>query len=324
MAQRRFHPAFLKVRELIKEVYEETNCPVTSIQSFHSDGQWRMPSEIVDQIYHPYCQGYGKCSHSGYHSIDIAPWLIEATESKEKHINNVDVFSNFVYPNDFLYQLNLNDYRKLFPDFDEHNKYLDKELVKKYQSFGEIDSFLSLAFKHDAKTMTLGSINLVHNGFAQRNWVSACGKDLYKGNGRVRHESHYIEQGPFQAISYISYQGKEVDPNKETNLYDFGGEYHLDIHVFRNDKMFPKWKNHEKISVNDLGIKIMEGTSRGHQEDARMKSVIEFISLIQGKKNIANSSDYLNHKRSTMLLYAAYKSAVLRKLGKNPLVNINF
>lgn len=324
MAQRRYHPAFIKVRELIKEVFEETNCPITSIQSFHSDGQWRMPAEIVDQIYHPYCQGYGKCSHSGYHSIDISPWLIEAAENKEKGINNVDVFSNFLYPNDFLAQLSLKDYRKLFTDFDVYNKYSTAELKKRYQTYGEIDSFVSLAFKHDDQTMTLGSINLVHNGFAQRNWVSACGRDLYKGNGRVRHESHYIEQGPFQAISYISYQGKEVDPNKKTNLYDFGGEYHLDIHVFRNDKMFPKWKNHEKLSVKDLDIKVLEGKSRGHQEDARMKSVIEFASLIRGDKKVTNSSDYLKHRRSTMLLYGAYKSAVLRKLNKNPLVNIKF
>jgi len=297
-AQRRYHPAFLKVKELIKEVFDETNCPITSIQSFHSDGQWRMPSEIVDQIYHPYCQGYGKCSHSGYHSIDISPWLIEATETKEKSINNVDVFSNFLYPNDFLSQLNLNDYRKLFTDFDVYNKYSTIELKKRYQTYGEIDAFLSLAFRHNDETITLGSINLVHNGFAQRNWVTANGRDLYKGNGRVRHETHFIEQGPFQAISYISYQGKEVDPTKKTNLYEFGGEYHLDIHVFRNDKMFPKWKNYEKLSIKDLGISVMEGKSRGHQEDARRQSVIEFVSLIRENKKVSSSSDYLKHKEA--------------------------
>lgn len=323
MAQRRFHPAFIKIKELIKEVFEETNCPITSLQSFHSDGQWRMPSEIVDQVYHPYCQGYGKCSHSGYHSIDIAPWLLEATESKEKEINNVDVFSNFLYPNDFLSQLNLNDYRNLFTDFDVVNKYGTKELMKKFENFGEIDAFLSFKFKHDDQTLSLGCTNLVHNGFAQRSWSSTLGHDLYKGNGRVRHESHYIEQGPFQSISYISYQGKEVDPNNLNGIYDIGGEYHLDIHVFRNQKMFPKWKNYEKISINDIGVKIMEGKSRGHQEDARRACILEFVSAIQDSKN-KTSSDFLDHKRSTLLFYAAYKSAILRKMGKNPVVNIPF
>lgn len=321
-AQRRFHSAFIKIRQLINEVFYRTNCPVTSIQSFHSDGQWRMPSEIVDQIYHPYCQGYGKCSHSGYHSIDIAPWLLEATEVPGKEINNVDVFSNFLYPSDFLAQLNLEDYRKIFPDFDAHNKYSEHELDVKYRSFGEIDAFLSMAYKHDDKTIALGSTNLVHNGFAQRNWASAQGRDLYKGNGRVRHESHYIEQGPFQAISYISYQGREVDPNNLDGIYDVGGEYHLDIHVFRNDKMFPEWKNYEKFTINDVGVNIMEGKSRGHQEDARRKCVLEFVGALQNGTGV--SSDFLDHKRGTMLLYASYKSAVLRKAGKNPLVNIPF
>lgn len=323
MAQRRFHPAFIKIKELVGEVFEKTNCPITSLQSFHSDGQWRLPSEIVDQIYHPYCQGYGKCSHSGYHSIDIAPWLLEATETKEKQINNVDVFSNFLYPNDFLTQLNLNDYKKLFSDFDTVNKYSVKELVKKFEKFGEIDAFLSFKFKCNQQTLALGSTNLVHNGFAQRNWLSVEGRDLYKGNGRIRHESHYVEQGPFQSISYISYQSKEVDPNNLEGIYDVGGEYHLDIHVFRNHKMFPEWKNYEKISINDIGIKIMEGKSRGHQEDARRTCILEFVSAMQDSRNKV-SSDFLDHKRSTLLFYAIYKSAVLRKLGRNPVVNILF
>lgn len=98
MAQRRYHPAFQKVKHLIGEVFRETNCPVTSIQSFHSDGQWRMPTEIVDQDYHPYNQGYGKCCHSGYHSIDIVSWLLEDAMSADKQINNVDIFANFVRP----------------------------------------------------------------------------------------------------------------------------------------------------------------------------------------------------------------------------------
>jgi predicted dehydrogenase len=322
MAQRRYHPAFLKIKELIKEVFEKTNCPITSLQSFHSDGQWRMPSEIVDQVYHPYCQGYGKCSHSGYHSIDIAPWLLEATETKGKEINNVDVFSNFLYPRDFLSQMNLADYKKFFPDFDKFNKYGSRELLKKYKKYGEIDAFLSFKFKHNKETITLGSANLVHNGFAQRNWPTAKGRDLYKGNGRVRHESHYIEQGPFQAISYVSYQGKEVNPKNLKGIYDVGGEYHLDIHIFRNQKMFPEWKNYQKYSVKDLGANIMEGKSRGHQEDARRRCVLEFVKAIHRGTEVA--SDFLDHKRSTMLFYAAYKSAALRKLGKDPVVSIPF
>lgn len=322
MAQRRYHPAFLKMKELVKEVFDKTNCPITSIQSYHGDGQWRMPTEIIEQHYHPYNQGYGKCSHSGYHSIDIVPWLLHTTETKEKYIDNVDIFTNFLTPVDFINQLNTKDYQKLFKNYNLYNKYSERQFKNKCKNFGEIDAFNSFAFKQKNRTMSLGSINLAHNGCAQRNWVTAEGRDLYKGNGRIRHESHYIEQGPFQSIAFISYQSKEIDLN-DKNLYDVGGEYHLDIHIFRNNKMFPEWKAYDKISVKDLDIPIIKNKSRGHQEDSRRKSILEFISLIQNKEKKV-SSDLSDHKNSTMLLYGIYKSALLRKQGKNPLINVKF
>lgn len=322
MAQRRFHPAYHKMKSLINEVFVATNCPVTSIQSSHSDGQWRMPNEIVTQDYHPYNQGYGKCSHSGYHTIDIVPWLLEAGQSKDKKPDNIDVFSNFTRPNDFLTQLSLKDYKKLFKDFKKHNSFNEIQLRREYRNYGEIDAFISMAFKKNNDVLTLASINLIHNGFSQRNWVTAEGKDLYKGNGRVRHESYYIEQGPFQAISVISYQSKEVDPTNNKGIYEIGGEFHFDIHVFRNDKMFPEWENYQKYSIKDLGIKVMEDRSRGHQEDARREAILEFVSLIQGEKKKNATSDYLDHELATKLMFGIYKSAALKNGNKNSLVNL--
>ncbi len=320
MAQRRYHSAFQKMRELAREVFEQTNCPITSIQSFYSDGQWRLPSEIINIKYHSYNDGFGKCSHTGYHTLDIVPWLLEATKSLEKNINNVDIFTNFVRPSDFISQLNLTDYEKIFPDFKEKNTYAEKQFRKITRGYGEIDAFNSFAFKHNKNTITLGSLNFVHNGFSQRGWIKPK-KDLYKGNGRVRHETHFVEQGPFQAISLISYQSAEVDPSQKNGVYDIGGEYHLDIHVFRNHNLFPKWKIYEKYSIKDLNKNIVTGYSRGHQEDARRKCIVEFIEFIKGKAIISNS-DYLNHEIGTKLLSGIYLSAARRFTNKNPLVNM--
>lgn len=322
MAQRRFHVAFQKMRELVKEVFLKTNCPITSIQSFHSDGQWRLPSEIIDIKYHSYNDGYGKCSHTGYHALDIVPWLMEASEASEKHIDNVDIISNFLRPTDFISQLNLKDYQDVFPNFDYINKYCERKFRNLTQKYGEIDAFNSFIFKHGKNTITLGSINLVHNGFSQRGWLQAK-QDLYKGNGRLRHETHFIEQGPFQAISFISYQSSEVDPEKQQGLYDVGGEYHLDIHVFRNNNLFPKWKSYEKFSIKDISQNIITGYSRGHQEDARRNAIIEFIEYIKGKK-LKPQSEFLDHERGTKLLSGVYLSAARRFNNKNPLINIKF
>ncbi len=321
MAQRRFHPAFLLIQRLIREVRERTNMPVSSISSVHSDGQWRMPSEIIDQDYHPYNQGYGKSSHSGYHTIDVGAWLLETTTAKDKLFDNIDVFSNFLRPADFYNQLNLNDYRKLFTGYDKFNKYSEEEFAQKFEGMGEIDALVSLAFKQKEKTSALVNLSMIHNGSAQRNWPIAEGRDLYKGNGRIRHESHYIVQGPFQAISFVSYQSKELDPNETEGLYETGGEYHLDIHVFRNSTLFPDWAAHKKYTIKDIGTTIMQGRSRGHQEDARRNCLLNFFQQIQeGKGN--DKSSLQSHKISVLLHSAIYQSACARYLKENPLINI--
>jgi hypothetical protein len=59
-SHRRYHPGFYCTFDMIKEIQEKTGCPVTNIISTHCDGKWRMPSEIVDEPYHPYRTGYGR------------------------------------------------------------------------------------------------------------------------------------------------------------------------------------------------------------------------------------------------------------------------
>jgi hypothetical protein len=310
------------MKDKIKEVFARTNCPITSIQTFHSDGQWRMPTEIIEQDYHPYNQGYGKCSHSGYHTIDIIPWLMEETNKGDKKIDNVDVLSSFMRPNDFISQLNMADYRKLFNNFDEYNHYEEDKFIRLAEDFGEIDAFCNLTFKKGKRVICLGNVALAHNGLSQRNWVTAAGRDLYKGNGRIRQETYFIEQGPFQSISLISYQSQEVNPENTRNLYDVGGEYHLDIHIFRNSKMFPDWNTYDKYSVEDLLGRNMEGRSRGHQEDARRLGILDFIKSV--REHVPSSSDFIRHEKGTKLLSAIYQSAIARMNGEYPVINIDF
>ncbi|MEK7060730.1 MAG: hypothetical protein AAB937_00660 [Patescibacteria group bacterium] len=320
MAQRRFHPAFDKIKSLIREVYLRTNCPITSIQSFHGDGQWRLPQELLDIPYHGYNEGYGKCSHSGYHFFDTMSWLLEAAEGKDKTIDSVEISVNAVRPNDYLAQITPADYKKLFPS---QKIPLQKNLKRLLGTYGEIDAFCSFAFKHKDVTMTLGSVNLAHNSFSQRGWYSTAGRNLYKGNGRLRHETHIIEQGPFQAIEFVSLQSEEVKQGNTKNLFDPGGEYHLDIHVFRNHALFTDWKSYEKITISDLSERALDDHSRGHQEDARRKAMLEFVSFLHGKK-INPISDFSDHGRSVTLLTGVYQSMANRFVGKNPIITFPF
>ena len=66
----------------------------------------------------------------------------------------------------------------------------------------------------------------------------------------------------------------------------------------------------------------LTGKSRGHQEDARYSGVMDFIDAIKNNKDTI--SDFLDHKRGTVLLSAIYQSAIKRISSKNALVKIDF
>lgn len=322
VSQRRYHKGFQKVKNLLKEVYKKTNCPVTSIQISHSDGQWRLPTEIVDIDYHSYNMGFGKCSHSGYHFMDMINYFTNFNEN-EKRILNVDINSQFLRPIDFLHQINLSDYKKIFGQkFEKVNKYSRKELLNLMKYYGEIDAFINLSLKNNNKTICLGSINLIHNSFSQRGNLLP-NKNLYKGNGRVRHETYTIQQGPFQCIQIISFQSKEVKKERKVK-YNIGGEYHFDIYVFRNNALYKEWKNFEKFTMKGLQKSQMKGSSRGHQEDARLKATEEFLKFLNGKKKGLFISDFLDHKNNVKLMAGIYKSAALDFKNKDSKVSIKY
>ena len=141
MTQRRYHFAFARMQELISEVARRTGVPITSFQTTHCDGQWRMPREIIEQNYHPYNQGYGKLLHSGYHAIDIMDFLVRKSYEQVGIKNKgIEVVSNFVYPNDFLAQIPLIEYKKLFGSDLPYRGYSETDIIKKFKKFGEIDA----------------------------------------------------------------------------------------------------------------------------------------------------------------------------------------
>jgi len=314
-AQRRHHEGFIKTRELIIEMSTRTNCPVTSIQAFHSDGQWRFPREMLEQHYHPYNQGYGKMSHSGYHSLDVAVWFAQASIlDRRKKYDNVEIYSQAVRPIDFLYQFTPEDYIHLFPDIPREDIFSSIELKEMMglgiakSLTGELDLHTLIALRHGDFVITNLGIHAVHNGFSQRSWVSAKGRDLYKGNGRVRHESYTIEQGPFQCIVVNSFQSHEI-LKSDIEASAVGGEYHYDIHIFRNSSLFPDLKAYELITMSEMRPMQDRQYSRGHQEEARRNCTEEFIAAIENRLSPEKqNSNFLDHELSTQILSLLYQS----------------
>jgi len=321
--QRRFHPGFNMVKQLLTEISLETNCPVTSISSYHCDGQWRLPNEIITQNYHPYNSGYGKGSHSGYHFFDIVSQFYKISKITNKIADEMEIYSSFFQPRGFLHQLNQNDYEKYFgSEYQNVNKYSDSDLYKMYDNYGEIDLSTIIRLKKEGECIGNITINLLHNGFAMRNWVKPDA-DLYKGNGRVKHEYHNIQQGPFQNIQIHSYQSKDKHDINTLEDYELGGNNHFDIYVFRNKNLVKNGKSLDVIHMSDY--KNYDSRNNNHElvaEQVKHKVVAEFLGFIENKvKKEMISSNIDDHLMPVQIMSGVYKSHNKYIRRHNPLVS---
>lgn len=320
LSQRRYHPAVNRIKSELERVYEKTNCPVTSIVCQHSDGQWRMPKEVIDFSYHGFNQGIGKCSHSGYHFFDIMYWYTQI--AKTKNHDKIDCYSSFIRPDDWITQLNIEDYKKIFGTSYSNGQFKisNDEFIEKTKGYGEIDAHINITLSKEGKKITNIHLSLLHNGFSRRSWIESK-SNLYKENGRIRHETHIIHQGPFQVIYYVSYQSDQINNESLKGSGLIGGELHSDVYIFRNSKVLgvdlPELEVIQFGRVNEHGL---AGYSRGHQEDARGSCFCEFMMAINGevpKGKLKSSIE--QHDGSVALMSLAYLAGAKEYNHNSPL-----
>ncbi len=325
-SQRRFHAGFCFVERLLREIGDKTGCPVTFMQSYHSDGQWRFPSEIVTQDYHPYCFGYGKASHSGYHIFDMLYRLYSATGVTSKQADSMEIVSSFVQPAGFIQQMTEADYYHLFQGrYDEARQWSDDQLKHIYDGYGEIDISAIASLKRNGEIVANLSINLVHNGFSRRTWIMP-GQDLYKGNGRVKHEHHNIQQGPFQNIQIHSYQAIDRHDGLTSVEDDLGNVNHFDVYVFRNPLVTNSEKSLEVYKFSDILGKLEQQThTQLSMESAKYQVIEEFIDYLSGRRLKAGiASQIEDHLVTVQIMSAVYRSHVLRQSGLDCVVRMPF
>lgn len=310
-AQRRFLPQFDIVQNFINEVAYKYGVPVTSIQSTHSDGQWRLPNEVLTIKYHPLL-GWGKVSHSGFHFIDMASKLvIDSYSYANKFFDNITVYSKFIRPSGVLKMQNQDDLEKIWGNkYKELDNRSNEELLSlfKKNKEAEVDAYSLICLKDGKSNMTTISLNLIHNGFSCRSWLLPNMQDLYKGNGRVRHEYHNIIQGNLQNIQIHSYQSKSNhDINKDEDTL-IGGNNHYDIYIFRNGDIL-KCKPLTIITEKQIAKEYNIDNSKVLNEVARHNAVKQFIDVIQGKlKASETKSNIKQHYWSTKLMSLIYQS----------------
>ncbi len=324
--QRRYERGYLKVFDLIKEVATKFNAPVTSIQAMHSDGVWIFPDEIVDQTYHPYNLGFGKGSHSSYHIFDIVWQIYKHGSVKGKTPDSARVYSSFLNPDGLLVQLKQNDYKEFFKK-DLEKGYLkrsDGELKKLYKNYGEMDIFSVIRLEKKNVNVCNISLNLLHNSFSRRSWPKP-NYDLYKGNGRVKHQYYNIQQGPFQCIQIHNFQSNDMQEKNTLADYSLGGNNHFDIYVFRNSKMFGEGEKALRVyNLKDLDtVKTFEDDKLFH-ETAKELVIIEFLDYLQGLIKLTSMiSNITSHEVPVKIMSSVYESNVEFESGNNPIIKFD-
>ena len=311
--QRRYHPGFQFVFEKLIEIRNKFNIPITAAQSLHADGQWRLPSEIISQNYHPY-NIYGKVSHSGYHFLDVIARLIKISYGSDfgKDIDQIGVMTSFVQPRGLLKQLDQQDYARIFGSaYKKASSYSNDDLHRAYENFGEVDASSVIQLLHNNTVVGNFTLNLQHNSFSRRTWLQP-GSDLYKGNGRVKHEYHSIYQGPFQNIQIHSYQQNDkydssIDNNK------IGGSNHFDVHVFRNSDLTGS-KPLEIFSMKDIMGETAELEVSAHDQ-IKYSMAEEFFDFLLGKiEQPQLVSELDSHRLSALLMSLIYQAHSSQRL----------
>jgi len=320
-AQRRYEYGFEKVKELISEVRDRFNVPVTSIQAMHADGTWMFPMEILTQKSHSHFDGYGKVAHSGFHIFDMVWQLYKAGLVDQKKPDALEIISSPLLPSGLSINLSEYDYQNYFNTEYESTGLTENSYGIKVQNYGEIDSFNIVRLLKGDKNICNISINLLHSSFSRRAWATP-NEDRYKGNGRIKHQQFIIQQGPFQSIQIHNYQSKSSHDTDNSNEFDVGGNNHFDIYIFRNSGMFKSNQPFTKISAKELEDNKHSG--RLINESAKERVIIEFINFMLGKINKNDlKSNIDTYAIPTKIMSGIYQSSALLAKRQNPLINIS-
>jgi hypothetical protein len=311
---------------MLRNIELKTGCPVTNIISTHGDGQWRFPSEIVDLHYHGFNDGYGKVSHSGYHILDCLQLFSRAGMGASKRPDKVEVVGSFIQPNGFFKTLNTSDYARLFgaAEYDATRKYSDRELQQKFADYGEVDASIQITFFMENEAVCLAQANLQHNSFSRRHSLQP-NADLYKGNGRVKHEFHEVKSGPFQTLVINSRQANDKHVRSKPSDVRLGSDNHFEVQVFRNSDILGEEAPLQVYSVGEVDNEPNRSSLPGLlSENVKIKILEESIEYAEGTKAASElKSSLADHSLPVHLMSAVYLSHIHRSAGRNPVVTID-
>lgn len=294
-AQRRSHAGYALIKKYLDDFTHQYPVPVSYMDIYHGHGMWPMPDELFRRENHPFKYGYGKLMHSGYHFVDLFAWLAQANMLLgDKRPDRAEIVARRFGPYDFLHQLSREDYHTLFGTQVSDVAFSPARL-NTARSFGEQDVFALCQLKRGDVVVTTAAINLQQNSFSRRAWLQPAA-DVYKGNGRVRHERLNLQVGNLLNIQAHSYQAYEVG-KKDVETDGAGHEDHFEVQIYRNSGVV----GGQPLETFDIGSQARRehGSERaflGHNEHARELHFLDFLERRPGP------SHFSSHALSVRLL----------------------
>lgn len=316
--QRRNHEGYNLVFKFLKNIVSKYQVPITNITVHHSGGKWHMPNEYFELENHPYKYGYGKLMHSGYHFVDLLISILKTNNllrDSTKHPDTIELFSQYFHPKDHINIINKANYTKFFGAENSNNI---KEIIstENFNSLGEIDSYSQIQTKHGDNAITTAQISLMDSGISQRGWYNMP-KDMYKNNGRIRHERIDVTIGNIANVQIHSYQS-EQESTQDKAANDVGGLNHFDIYFFRNSNLIGG-EPFYKVRYGDLDYD-------NHREDCLYLGQNEIARhrLIEDLLNNSNSTSEIGSYVSVSKLCSEiYKNHIKQRNGEIPFVKMN-
>lgn len=314
-AQRRSHAGYKLIKDYLEDFVLKYPIPVSYMDIYHGDGMWVMPEEIYGRENHPYKYGYGKLMHSGYHFIDLFAWLAETNMRLEnKRPDHAEIVARRFGPYDFLHQMTKEDYSSLF-DANLPRAWFTQERMNGLKNFGEQDVFVLCQLKRDDVVVTTGSINLQQNSFSRRSWMKQA-SDVYKGNGRVRHERLNLQVGNLLNIQVHSYQSYEVG-KRDVETEGAGSEDHFEVDIYRNSGVVGG-KPFETFNIGQQARHDYsdDKTFLGHNERARELHFLDFLNCQAG------ASHFDSHRMTVQLLSGICEALAHGQAGQAQAVDV--
>jgi Oxidoreductase family, NAD-binding Rossmann fold len=223
--QRRYHPAYIFIKNYLKEFLEKYQYPISFIDISSTNGIFNLPHEYLNKENFPYKYGYGKLMHSGYHFVDLFCQIATLNLSLKKgHFEEMDCFTKVYSLQDLLYQFSPDVIAKLFNRSNYHYQPPEQPL----NTFGEVDLYNIIQLKNKTGNNILtGQITMMQNTVS-RGREFDLSENMHKKSTAIRKEKVTIEVGPLLSIQVYAYQ------NHRPKESEFANDYFFEVLIHRN------------------------------------------------------------------------------------------